>query len=249
MKTFSSFPRVGIVVIFLSVSIILAGCKQVQQKAQEVAQQVQTGLLTEKDLAGITDSLVRKHLVAQANVRAYRILSRSSGRGEPLTTTEIQILGTEVRFRTITQIGNKTTQEMIVIGDTTYVMDFKDGKWWKQTTKSETKEEVKGLEIPNLEDIKAEFTKKQQVAQFKQLGTEACGSLTCYKYQEIDNDNKEEVRTFWFDNQDFLLRKEVNKFGEFISTNEYSYDSININVPSPTKDVPAGKSIFEMMVG
>lgn len=247
MKTSSFFPKMAVGVI--AFSLLFSGCKQIAQKAQETAQQATTALLTEAQLSGIKDPLVRKHLVAQANARVYRVSSKSSGRGEPVSITEIQMVGSEVRFHSITQVNGKANQEMILIGDTTYVKDFSDGKWWKQVAKTDEKNgENRPFEIPDIGDLKEEFTKKQEASEFKSLGTESCGSLTCYKYQEVEAENKEATRTFWFDNKDFLLRKDENKFGEFTSTNEYSYDNINITPPSPTKDVPEGKNIFEMMI-
>ncbi len=252
MKT--SLSRFGIYTGVLTLSVLLSGCKQVgqqvQNKVEEVAQQAQTALLSEKDLAGISDPLIRRHFVAQANARAYRITSKSSGRGEGTTTTEIQIVGSDMRFHSLTQMGGKSSQEMIVIGDTTYVKD-PSGVWWKQVNKpTENKEDTTSpFKVPKADDIKQEFTKKQEKTEFKQLGTEPCGDRTCYKYQEIDAGNKEGARTFWFDNKDFLLRRDEQKFGEFTTTNEYSYDNISINAPTPTKDVPQGRSVFEYMTG
>lgn len=246
MTTSLSLPKLAAGAIVFS--LLFTGCKQIGEKAQEVAQQAQVALLTEAELAGIKDPLVRKHLVAQANTRSYRVRNTSSGRGEPINTTEIQMVGTEVRYRSLTQINGKDTQDMIFIGNTTYIKDFSDGKWWKQVSKPSDVSEKTEFEIPEADDLKEEFTKKQTASEFKQLGTEACGSLTCYKYQEIQSDDKEATRTFWFDNKDFLLRKEENKFGEFTSINEYSYDNISVSAPSPTKDVPAGKSIYEMLI-
>lgn len=251
MKSSLSFPRVLVGV--LTTSVLLAGCKQVteqvQQGAQQAVSQVAGNLLQESDLMGINDPLVRKNLVAQANARAYRMVSTSSGRGQGTTTTEIQIDGTKVRFHTLMEENGKPTSDMIVIDNTTYIKDFSDGKWWKQVA-SETKASptTESTAPPTLDELKTEVTKKQQVATFKQLGTEACGNLTCYKYQEVDSDNKEASRTFWFDNQKFLTRKEEQKFGEFTSTNSYTYENVNISAPSPTKDVPAGKSIYEMLI-
>jgi hypothetical protein len=78
------------------------------------------------------------------------------------------------------------------------------------------------------------------------LGEESCGTLTCYKYQE-GSDADDTTRIFWFDTKDLLLRKEQTGFGEFVSVSEYSYDNINVSAPSPTKPVPEGKSIYDMM--
>ena len=253
MKTSFPFSRGRAIASVLTLSVLLSGCKQVgqrvQQKAQDAVTQVQTALLSESDLSGIKDPLVRKNFVAQANAKSYRIVTSSSGKGEGSTTTEIQISGSSVKFHTLMAIGGKS-QEMIVIGDTTYVKDPQDGSWWKQVSKPEKSEE-KGstFKAPSIQEIKDEFTKKQNTAEFKQLGTEACGALSCYKYQEVDNGDTGSGRTFWFDNKDYLLRKDEQKFGEFTSTNVYTYDSVNITAPAQAKDVPEGHNVYEYMMG
>lgn len=207
---------------------------------------------SEKDFEFVADPLVRKHFVAQANQTSFRTKSLSSGRGEGTMVSEVQMKGDKFNFRTVTEDKNgKEISQMIMMGDTTYVKDYKDNKWWKEVAKpgptsTPTNKEI----IPTPESFKDELLKKKTV-QYKQLGTEACGlasgGLTCYKYQEIDPENKEATRIFWFDNSKYLLRKEEVGFGEFKTTSEYSYDNIVINAPSPTKDVPEGKSVYEML--
>ncbi len=207
---------------------------------------------SEKDFEFVTDPLVRKHFVAQANQTSFRTKSLSSGRGEGTMVNEVQMKGDKFNFRTVTEDKNgKEISQMIMMGDTTYVKDYKDNKWWKEVAKpgptsTPTNKEV----VPTPESFKDELLKKKAV-QYKQLGTEACGpsagGITCYKYQETDPENKEATRIFWFDNSKYLLRKEEMGFGEFKTTSEYSYDNIVINTPSPTKDVPEGKSIYEML--
>lgn len=205
---------------------------------------------TEKDFESITDDpTLRKHFASQANKTDYRTKSTSPGSG--LTTVnEIQIKGDSFNFGEIESDGAKEKKHMITIGDTIYLKDYSDDKWWKQTIKPEKqKEEKEKPEEPK--DFKDEYSKPNLT--FKTLGKEACGppagGLTCFKYEQLDPENPEVKRTFWFDDKDYLLRKEQGGFGEFIATVEYSYDGINITAPSPTKDVPEGKSIYEYSSG
>ncbi len=95
-------------------------------------------------------------------------------------------------------------------------------------------------------DLKEEYTKSNVT--YKKLGEEACGGLTCYKYEEKQGSGDQSTRTFWFDTKELLLRKETNGYGEFKSTEEYSYDNLSVSAPSPTKEVPEGKSIYDYMV-
>lgn len=196
---------------------------------------------TEKDFDFIQDPTLKKHFVAQANQTSYRSKSTSPGSG--LTTVnEIQIKGDSFNFREIESDGAKEKKHMITLGDTIYLKDYADNKWWQQTIKPEKQKEEKGEE-EEPKDFKEEYSKPNLT--YKSLGKEACGKLTCFKYEESDPKNPEVKRTFWFDDKEYLLRKEQGGFGEFIATVEYSYDGINIQAPSPTKDVPEGKSIYE----
>lgn len=250
-----NFPHAGVFVSVIGFSVLFAGCNtvanQVKDKVDETVKKVETAILSEKDLMGISDPLVRKHFVAQANARAYKIVT-SSDEAKEISTTQIQIQGSQVKFHTKMGVAGMNT-EMIVIGDTTYVKDQKDNKWWKQVAKPDDKTSTEAsFKIPNLDELKTEFTKKQTESQFKQLATENCpgaSNLTCYKYEELEGEDKSQKRVFWFDNRDFLMRQDQYTTGKTTTTNVYSYDNINIAEPSPTKDVPEGENIFMYMLG
>lgn len=203
----------------------------------------------ESDFAYIDDELLRKHMTAQANATKFKVISKSSGYSGN-TTMIYDMDGDTMKYRT-TSSGEGMESDMIVIGDTTYIKDFKDGKWWKQTEKpGEVNEEVESkMEeyMVNDEEEETEFAKMK----YNNLGEEACGDLTCYKYEELDpNDDTESAgrRLFWFDKKEYLLRKDLSEFGEFSSESEYYYDDVSVDKPSPTKDVPEGKNIYEYMM-
>jgi len=203
---------------------------------------------TENDFASISDPLIRKHLAAQVNASSYRTTSTSNGMGHnDSQIMEFVIKGQDVSFRMAQTIDGKPTSDMITIGDVTYVKDFKDNSWWMQ--KAKPSEEMGTKNDDNeykVDDIKDEYMKKVDVV-YTKLGEEACGTRTCYKYQEVSDDNKEAKRVFWFDTKELLLRREESGFGEFASVSEYTY-GITLNAPSPTKQVPEGKSIYEYMI-
>lgn len=158
----------------------------------------------------------------------------------------------DIAYRTIDFNGTKEVSDMITVGDFTYLKDYSDNKWWKQgmnqpETDSEPEMTGEPEDTKDVETIADEYSKKEQ-STFTNLGEEACGNLICHKFQEAMPDYPEATRTFWFDTKQYLLRKEENGFGEFLSTNEYEYDGVNVTAPSPTKDVPEGKSIYEYMM-
>lgn len=202
---------------------------------------------TEKDFAFIEDPLIRKHFAAQANVTAFRSRSHDLiGQEGSFNVFEVQMRGNDAAFYNWREDAGKKGGELISIGDTTYVKDYKDGAWWKQTVKPEEKpkNEDEGEREP--QNFADEYKEDQELT-YKKLGEESCGKLTCYKYEEVDPQNPEAKRIFWFDTQKLLLRKEESGFGEWRASVTYEYDSINIRAPSPTKDVPEGRNIYEYM--
>ncbi len=248
-----SLRNIGAVSGLLTVSVLLAGCSKVAQQVQNTVsntvQQVAGKLATEADFAKISDPLVRKNFVAQANTRAFKTVMTSSEKMAGTTTTEVQISGSTMAMHTTMQIAGKN-QEMIIMGDTTYVKDPADGSWWKQVATVTDASPTPGkFKVPTVDEAKQQLADKQNTAIFKAEGTEACGSLTCYKYLETDNGDGTSAKTIWFDNQQFLTRKDVQTMGSSTVTNTYSYDNVSVTAPSPTKDVPAGHSAFEYLMG
>lgn len=205
---------------------------------------------TEKDFESVKDPLIRKHFVAQSNQTSFRMQIYPEGKGAALLN-EFQMKGNDINYRSVDKDENgKEITSLVSIGDTTYLKDMKDGKWWKQKAKPATITPTGSPVVDKFtpEDFKKEFENKQQ-STYNQLGKEPCGNLTCYKYEEIDQEQKDQKRLFWFDDKQYLLRREEYQSGESTSRTEYSYDNINITAPSPTKDVPEGHDIYEYMWG
>ncbi|MBI3443351.1 hypothetical protein HY008_01645 [Candidatus Woesebacteria bacterium] len=201
---------------------------------------------TESDFSFIEDPLVKKHYTAQANVAAYR--TKSDTTSLPGSTgvnfTEVQTTADAYNHYDWQEKDGKRTSEIITLGDTVYVKDYSDNKWWKQAFKQEELQELEEENELKPEDP-TEFAKMPKITH-KSLGEEPCGNLTCYKYEERLEDSPT-PRIIWFDKDKFLLRKEEVSTGGFKLTNEYSYDNINIKAPSATKDVPTGKSVYDYL--
>jgi len=205
---------------------------------------------TEKDYEFIEDATVRKHFVAQANQTNYRYKTYSSAANLNYVN-EIQIKGDKFNTRYIESDPKGTElKHKIDIGNTVYIKDFSDGKWWKQTKTYQEEEKIQN-EVKTEEpiDLMQEYAKPN--LKFRSLGKEPCGptaaGLNCFKYEQTGGDEQDlyQPRVFWFDDNKYLLRKEESTLGEFGVKIEYAYDGINITAPSSTKDVPAGRDIYE----
>lgn len=211
---------------------------------------------TEADFAFIEDENLRKHFVAQSNQTTYRTKTYSDA-ADLTFVMEIEVKGESFNTRDVEyQPADQETRHKIQLGDAIYVKDYSDNKWWKQTLEP-LPEETPPQDLPEEEepkDFKEEYS--QPDLEFKFLGKEACGpsagsGLTCFKYEQLNGGPEEMAfnRIFWFDDQKYLLRKEETTVGEFGTSVEYSYDGINLVPPSPTKDVPTGKSIYDYYYG
>ena len=235
------------VALLLSSSLVFGGCTLAQNVQQKATEQAAKSAI-ETMLVNIKDDVLRKHLAAQFSKMAYKIVTTSSGKGAETTTMRMEVNGSTAKFRTTSVANGKEMMDYIMIGDTTYVKDQKDGKWWKEVAKKDDKKSPAEDTFKfSPDEMKKQFEEQKEKTVYKSLGKEACGTLMCYKYEESTTDNPEGKRTFWFDDKQYLLRKEESKFGEFTSTMVYSYDDTAVTAPSPTKDVPEGKSAFEMM--
>lgn len=245
---------IGIIIILVAAGSFvvyqrLAGLNVVMKNPLKMAEQkvvdTMMGKVTEEMFKDIQDPLLRQHFVKMYTDMGYRVTTVSDGRDE-VTIMDMVRSGMELRTRTREQRNKTDVSDMVMIGTMVYVKDFSDNTWWVQDTKdaapATTGEAGNGVQefLENgVDDLKNTLGTMQYTA----LGQEACGDLTCYKYQEVDPANPEATRTFWFDTKELLLRRETNSFGEFTSTNAYEY-GIRVDAPSPTKPVPAGQSIF-----
>jgi Tfp pilus assembly protein PilV len=130
--------------------------------------------------------------------------------------------------------------EVITQGLTTYTKDFNDGKWWKQTYKETQKTPTDDVEL-DFEEPKAEEAKDQTT--YKKLGTEACGNLTCFKYEVVDPKNTETKEFMWFDNKDYQLRKTRSEGPEGVMEGTFEYNNIKVDIPTDVKELGANQYI------
>lgn len=72
---------------------------------------------------------------------------------------------------------------------------------------------------------------------YKALGTVACGSLTCYKYQVTDSTTPTATQYAWFDNKNYELRQWQYTDSGDTDDITISYGAVNITKPSPVQSV------------
>jgi len=134
--------------------------------------------------------------------------------------------------------NGKELSNMIVIGNSTYTKDLKDGKWTKFTFNSSSSNGNKGFF--NTDDIKNQFKdtikETEDKTVYKNLGKEPCGSLQCFKYQIINplvTDTKEYV---YFDDKEYVMRKMRIETAENVTETMFEFKPVQIKEPSPIKE-------------
>lgn len=161
------------------------------------------------------------------------------------TETTMEIQGTD-KSHIITAVDGKEESNYISIGNTTYMKDYSDNKWWKSTV------DTKDTSGSEKTDWKAEFEKSvndsADKTTYKKISKEACGNLTCFKYQVIDPQNTESTEYIWFDTKNYSLRKTRSEAKGTVTETTFTYDGVNITEPSPTKDMTNPADAYQSLL-
>jgi outer membrane lipoprotein-sorting protein len=163
------------------------------------------------------------------------------------TTSQVQYdISGDDKFRMTSTTGGKEEYALVYIGDTSYTKDLADGKWWVQTSaKATEKDSLKnGIEFKIDEKSDTTAQTADVKTQYKAAGKEACGKLTCFKYEVIEPSSPDK-QYIWFDNRDYLLRR-MQTVSSDTGTSDmtFSYDKVTITAPTPTKTVAPGQTVI-----
>jgi len=125
----------------------------------------------------------------------------------------------------------------ITVGTTTYVYDATDGAWIKYENDSTYK-----VENPS-QNISFSFNDDNGAAatsttSYKRIGTEACGDLTCIRYEIVDTTVPDTQSFILFDNKDYKVRRQIFTTADGSTDMAISYGDVTISEPSPIKEAP-----------
>src|SRR3989304_4021058 len=150
------------------------------------------------------------------------------------TESIMEIQGTD-KSHIVTTVDGKEESNYISIGNTTYMKDYSDNKWWKTTV--DTKDTSEGAKTNWNAGIEKSVNESADKTTYKKIGKEACGNLTCLKYQVIDSNNTGSTEYIWFDTKNYALRKTRSESKDTVMETTFTYDNVNVTAPSPTKDM------------
>jgi outer membrane lipoprotein-sorting protein len=136
--------------------------------------------------------------------------------------------------------GGKELMASISLNGTTYIKDEASNTWLKyppaDNSAPKTDNPTSDVKVDS-----SDITEKNTVT-YKALGKEACGNLTCYKYQVVDTTQPKSEQFIWFDTKDYRLQRWTSKDDQGTTDMTLTYKSVNIKAPSPVKDFSAQSS-------
>jgi hypothetical protein len=138
-------------------------------------------------------------------------------------------------------IGSSSGKEssVIFLKKVAYLKDPADGKWWKYGAKDQAPpSDTNPLAAIKFSSTAAKAKVKSTIS-YKKLANEACGSLTCFKYQITDSAHPTATSYVWFDTKDYRLQGYYTKEGNITTDLQLAYLPVTISAPSPTKDFNA----------
>ena len=191
--------------------------------------------LQDKCMTEVNDAIFCKFAGAFGAASAYKVTANTTAT-EGTSVLEISSDASNNSQMVVKQNGQEQGN-VIIFSGVTYSKDYTDGKWFKYSSSDVNK--------PTVVDLKKEFAKGDfktdsgQKIDYVKIGTEKCANLTCYKYQIKDPSKPTEEGFIWFDTKDYLLRRLTIQDSGTSTDMSLTYGSVNISVPSPTKDVPS----------
>ncbi|PJE65430.1 hypothetical protein COU91_01650 [Candidatus Saccharibacteria bacterium CG10_big_fil_rev_8_21_14_0_10_47_8] len=141
----------------------------------------------------------------------------------------------------VTSGAGKETAAFISLNKATYMKDESSGSWLKYPAADST---TAPKETDPSSDIKIDSSNltENNTISYKSLGKEACGKLTCFKYQVVDSQNPGTTQYIWFDTKDYMMQRWSSKDANGSTDMTFTYKSVTIKEPSPVTDFSAQSS-------
>ncbi|OGL35689.1 hypothetical protein A3F65_01200 [Candidatus Saccharibacteria bacterium RIFCSPHIGHO2_12_FULL_47_16b] len=190
--------------------------------------------IQQKCMTEVNDDLFCKFAGAFGNANSFKVEATSTS-DQGASSYEISTDAKDNNQMVVKQNGQEQFN-VVTYNGTTYLKDYTDGQWIKYASNDPNK--------PEVADFKKEFAKGNfksdsgQKITYTKIGTEACGSLQCYKYQVKDPDSPGD-NFLYFDTKDYLLRRITLKGSTSSTEMTVNYAAVNITEPSPTKEAPS----------
>jgi hypothetical protein len=130
--------------------------------------------------------------------------------------------------------GEHNYEEISIDQTTIYT---KAGDVWYKETIDEPIQDPIVFNREHLVDPDVENPSREHKVTYNFLGKEACGTLTCFKYEVVDYYTQNGKRWIWFDDKEYQLRKSRQETTNGVGEKVFAYENISVSVPSPVKEL------------
>jgi hypothetical protein len=159
-----------------------------------------------------------------------------------VTSTTVMSVDSHNNTKMVVSSGGKETLATILLGSDTYLKDENSGSWIKYPNSGSSSN---SSPLSDVKINKNNWTESGTMS-YKALGKEACGSLTCYKYQISSTKDPSAKQYFWFDTKDYMIRRLSSTGGSSGNIDmTLSYNAVTITTPSPVVDYTNAPSSFD----
>lgn len=133
--------------------------------------------------------------------------------------------------------GGGQTLNTITLGGQTYMQTTAGGPWVTYGAAGNSSSSSTSQSSPD--SSLTDFVKSMSTTKYTKLGKEACGGLTCFKYQVTDSTMPNSTQYVWFDTSRHLMRQyyEADSSTGDKMTMVISYQKVTISKPSPVQDM------------
>lgn len=235
---------IGLVAVVIIV-VVIAAIGLVGWRVTKKSDSGSSGNVVTRALGGVAanaecmkvyhDGTLCKFATSAANFTkvAYVAVDTNTDAQGKASTINIQ---TDGKGNTASTVGSGAQAiQTVQIGNTSYIKQPGASTWLKYTADTSNP--------PATNDIKTDFsnanTPAAQQIQYKSLGKEKCGSLTCYKYQLIDPSLPGTTSYVWFDTGEYRLQRWYSKGSDGTNDFTITYKAVTISTPSPVQDASA----------
>lgn len=206
-----------------------AAIQNASQEAQDAANTTKTACMSQYDDQDLCNMIA----VQTANPFEQRA-SVITMTGTSLGTNNTLVVSSDGQGNSQTNMtSDGETYNYISFNGITYFQYETGGTWYTYGSSSnDATEETSSIES-GLDAMLSSLT----TTTYTKVGQEACGNLTCLKYQIIDSDTPNSSYTVWFDTTDYMLRQfyQADENGEL--TMVVDYQAVTITAPSPVEDM------------
>lgn len=222
---------------------VFAGMKVMSTNKDKDSKSSATGVVANKEVADACNKeLHDKDLCKFAsNYKldglSYEVVITNTQDGKTSVTT-MQIDGKNNSSLVTTEDGAQTGA-YISLNKAVYNKDLGTGTWTKFSTATDTAATPTETKPADNIDFNTSDLTENNTISYKKIGKEACGNLSCYKYQVVDSQNPGTTQYIWFDTKDYVMRHWYSKDSANTTDMVITYRSVNIKEPSPVKEFSA----------